>query len=192
MDEEKKMKPLVSIVIIEFYSLEEIKKCVTAAQNACKDLEYEIIISSNSCYDKNGKKEALNRIPFVRWLFNEENKGFAYGMNIGMKHATGDFVIISNPDSRILAGLREAIDFMTKNPWIGAIGPKIINDKGEIQDSCRKDLYPSRFIIRNIKRLLLNKSNNPDYPQHLNKLFPVDWIVGGFILIRYDVSLVSH
>ena len=46
-----------SFVIIEYHSIDDILKCVTAIQNLNLDFEYEIIVSSNSQYNKDQKKK---------------------------------------------------------------------------------------------------------------------------------------
>ena len=49
------MSPIVSIVIVEYNSIEEIQKCVKHITEHL-DVPHEIIISSNSCYDEKTRK----------------------------------------------------------------------------------------------------------------------------------------
>lgn len=43
--------------------------------------------------------------------FNAENGGFAYAMNQGLKVATGDILVIMNPDVRLKSGIGEMVEY---------------------------------------------------------------------------------
>ena len=81
----------ISIVIIEYNSLNNIKDCVDKILSKCKSVKYEIIVSSNSCYDKQIQLEILKNFSNCKWVFNPKNGGFAYGMNQGLSIATGRY-----------------------------------------------------------------------------------------------------
>ena len=135
------MNAQLSIIIVEYCSEEEIYKCINSI-SASLHVPYEIIVSSNSCYGEERQnairsKSANN----VRWIFNEKNGGFAYAMNQGLKAATGKFLIIMNSDCIVGRGIDEMMLFMQQHPDIGAAGPQIkdnngnilfVNEKGEI------------------------------------------------------------
>ena len=124
----------LSIVIVEYHSLEEIDKYLKKV-SSLNDIE--IIVSSNSLYSQSEKEYILKKYTGCIWQFNEKNGGFAYAMNKGLAIATGDILIISNPDCSIQYGLKEMAEFLTTHPEIGAIGPKIVDNENNIQDSCR-------------------------------------------------------
>ncbi len=102
---------MISIVVIEFNSLEEINRCISAIKQRCTDVDYEIIVSSNSCYPKIKQDLILQSYPDVLWCFNERNGGFGYGMNQGLKSASGDFLVVMNPDVILKGKISILVDF---------------------------------------------------------------------------------
>ena len=48
------------------------------------------------------QKSLQKNYPNLVWRFNYQNKGFAYGMNNGIKLSNGEFIVIQNPDSKII------------------------------------------------------------------------------------------
>jgi N-acetylglucosaminyl-diphospho-decaprenol L-rhamnosyltransferase len=175
--------PYVSFVIIEYFSVDKVYECAESLKSSLTEITYEIIISSNSCYDVKTQASLIQKFPDIRWIFNEKNGGFAYGMNQGLKQAEGTFLAISNPDVVVIDGLMPMINFMKSRSNIGAIGPMFTDFEGNVQDSCRS--YPSlqslltRFIRRFMGKGEIVYENNMDYSQ----IQTVDWIAGAFILV---------
>ena len=177
----------LSIIIIEYNSIDEIRAAVLAFQDAIHETEFEIIISSNSCYPPTQHQELRDSIPLAKWIFNEKNGGFAYGMNQGMKQAKGDFLLISNPDVRLKTPLKPALEFMKQHPEVGALGAQILDTYGNIQDSCRNFMWPVEMICRQMIRLITSKDVLLNKRFDYEKIQPVDWVIGAFILTRRNV-----
>ncbi len=176
----------LSIVIIEFYSIDEIKHCITAIAKSCVDINYEIIVSSNSSYDKEKQKQILKVFPKTTWLFNKINGGFAYGMNQGLKIAKGRYLAIANPDTKIVKGFREMIDFMELHKDIGAIAPQIRDSDGNIQDSCRHYVSVQELILRQAKRFFFKQKSILYTAFDYSKTQTVDWVIGAFIMVSRE------
>lgn len=180
-------KVILSFVIIEYYSIDDISKCIYSISDACNNLNYEIIVSSNSCYCKERQDELIQGFPMVRWSFNPENGGFAYGMNQGLRLAKGDYLTILNPDVKFKTGLSGMIQFMKEHPEVGAIAPEIKNAEGDIQDSCREYVTFPGLICRTFRRIIKREkavlSNGFDY----SSVQTVDWVIGAFIMVRRNI-----
>lgn len=172
----------LSIIVIEYKSLEEITGFVEKAKVALRDVDYEIIVSSNSLYSLPQQLKVKDSFPNIRWIFNDRNGGFAYGMNRGLEIAEGNYLMIANPDLVIKSGVREGIDFLRDHVEVGAIGPVIKDSDGEIQDSARPFVTLPRWIFRQFKRVLGWKDKY-DY----SFIQPVDWVIGACILMKKDV-----
>ena len=151
----------ISVVVVEYHSLDEIRRCIKAFKDAVPGIE--IIVSSNSQYNEEGQRRLVEEIPDCKWRFNEKNGGFAYAMNEGLKVAVGDYLIISNPDCVVNHGIENMAEFLSSHPEIGAIAPRIIDESGNLQDSCREYITLPRFIGRQIQRIFkhldLSKEN---------------------------------
>lgn len=176
------MNELLSIVIVEYRSIDEIDTCVRNIE-ANMDVPYEVIVSSNSCYTEEEKKAINISNSNVRWIYNAENGGFAYAMNEGLKVAKGDYLVIMNSDCIINSGLSEMMSFMETHPEVGALGPQMRDAEGNIQDTARPYVTPYRFFKRQLIRVIGRKvsilNKNMDY----SKVQTVDWVIGAFIMV---------
>lgn len=171
----------LSIIVIEYKSLDDIKLFQEQVKQSVKRVDYELIVSSNSQYNISLQETIKQQYPDIIWVFNEKNGGFAYGMNRGLELATGDYLMIANPDLKIKTGLAEAILFLHKQPFVGAVGPLIKDEKGGQQDSARSYLTLNSWVKRNTKRIL-GKEEIYDY----SKIRTVDWLIGACILMTRE------
>ena len=171
----------LSIIIVEYRSLDEIENCIKSIRNNVGVL-HEIIVSSNSEYSSEEKERILSIYSDAVWIFNSRNGGFAYAMNEGLKIAKGNYLAIMNSDCTINSSLSEMVAFMNKHPFVGAIAPKMLDNDGNVQDTARKYVSLPRYITRQIVRLLKHKTcilEKMDY----NKVQTVDWLIGAFIMV---------
>lgn len=173
----------LSIVIVEYNSIQEIQTCVAALKKHIR-VPFEVIVSSNSCYGKEERKKfGKDSDGHVRWLFNARNGGFAYAMNEGLKVAGGRYLAIMNSDCTFCSDIDPMVRFMEQHPEIGAIAPQMKDAKGNIQDTARPYVSLTRYIIRQFKRVLRHKvsilSDTMDYA----KVQTVDWLIGAFIMV---------
>ncbi|MDB4792970.1 glycosyltransferase family 2 protein [bacterium] len=174
---------IASFVILEYHSIDDVTTCISAIRRLDLRFEYEIIVSSNSTYDREQQRKLLEMDWGVQWTFNRCNNGFAYGMNCGIRKAKGKFLILQNPDTQIIKGDLGEVFSMIERGRVGVVGPKIVNSKNEIQDSCRSFMTPTillqRFYFRYVKRLQNITKKNFDY----SKMQTVDWVIGGFMIV---------
>lgn len=178
---------VISFVIVEYFSIEDIEVCISSIVANCGENAYEIIISSNSLYESDMQDAIQTKYTKCKWVFNAKNGGFAYAMNQGLQAAIGDVLIILNPDVRIRFGLDEMVKYMYENQRIGAIAPKIISKNGIIQDSYRDFITPLNFVIRHVRRFF-NRDNLLDMKEPIS----VDWVIGAFVMMTKEVySLVD-
>ena len=95
--------------------------------------EYEILLVDNGSTD--GSVEYLkNNFPSVKIIENQENLGFAEGMNVGMRSASGAYVILLNIDARVPSDFIEAlVERASGDPLIGSVGCRLIQEEGLIK-----------------------------------------------------------
>ena len=176
----------LSFIIIEYYSISEISTSCASIQNSIlPELDYEIIISSNSVYPQEKRRGIQEKNQGLKWVFNARNGGFAYAMNEGLKVSTGDILITMNPDVKIKVGLPEMVNYLISDASIGLIAPRIVSSKGIAQDSYRDFITPVRFIKRHCVRLLHREGNC-----NTNRISQVDWVIGAFMVmtkVSYEV-----
>lgn len=173
---------VVSFVIVEYFSIEDIEGCIPSIIANYSDNAYEIIISSNSLYEVEIQHAIQMKYTKYKWIFNTKNGGFAYAMNQGLQAAIGDILIILNPDVRVRFGLCEMVKYMYENHRVGAIAPKIVNKNGIVQDSYRDFITPLNFVFRHMRRFL-NRDNSLDIKEPIS----VDWVIGAFVMMSKEV-----
>ena len=178
------MKNILSVVIVEYHSIKEIMQCVTSFKTYI-NIPYEIIVSSNSCYTEQQQENIDQSDANVRWLFNERNGGFAYDMNEGLRQAKGDYLVIMNSDCTLESDLGKMMDFMAKHPKVGAIAPQMKDSDGNIQDTARPYVNVSRYVVRQLKRIIGKRESVLDHMDY-NRVQTVDWLIGAFIMVSRE------
>lgn len=170
----------LSFIIIEYHSVEDILACSSSIQENMEKTSYqfEIIVSSNSLYDSEKRKQLLAAHSRCKWIFNDKNGGFAYAMNQGLKMATGKILVIMNPDVRLKFGVGVMIEYFATHEEIGLMAPMIRNASGDIQDSYRHFITPWRFGARHLGRVI-----KKPFPKAYDSPIKVDWVCGAFMMI---------
>ena len=176
---------VLSVVIVEYHSIDEVQACVAALRRRI-GVAHEIIVSSNSCYDEKKQKEIEAEHQGVVWVFNARNGGFAYAMNEGLKNARGTFLAIMNADCIFESPLDEMIHFMRQHPEVGAVAPRMHDPQGNIQDTARPYVTLPRFVWRQARRLAGHKSSILNRRMDYDQIQTVDWVIGAFIMVSRE------
>lgn len=167
----------ISVILLEYHSIDEIKTAVEAIRRHDKDCE--IVVSSNSLYNAEEQKKAIATIPDAQWTFNEENGGFGYGMTMGANVATGEYVVFLNSDVILKDDFSKMINYLEGHKNIGLIAPELVDENGIVQDSYRNTITPWNFVWRHVERLLHVKRD-----QKQTEPMIVDWVIGAFMLTK--------
>ncbi len=89
-----------------------------------------------------------NSFPDVKLIANIDNHGFAAANNQGLEIATGDKLLLLNPDTIILD---RAIDVMSEwldaHPDVGCVGCQVFEDPETIQLTCFADPGPLSLAV---------------------------------------------
>jgi GT2 family glycosyltransferase len=120
----------ISVIIVSYNVRYFLAQCICSVQTALKDIMGEIIVIDNASTD--GTAHQLPPLfPFIHWILNDENIGFAKANNQGMAIAKGKYVLCLNPDTLIPAHFfKELITFAEQQPQLGAVGVKMIDGAG--------------------------------------------------------------
>ena len=101
------MKPLISIISINYNSLEVTCEMLDSVRANSYD-DIEVIVVDNASKE-NPKVRIESVYPEVVFVRSEENLGFAGGNNLGLQYATGDYFFFLNNDAVLTNGCIEAI-----------------------------------------------------------------------------------
>lgn len=118
----------VSVIIVNYNTLELTKNTIDSVMKKTKDLNYEIILVDNASTDGSVKffeKEYKNKIIFIK---NNENLGFGRANNKGIEVARGKYVFLLNSDTLLINNaIKILFDFMEKNEKCGACGGNLFD-----------------------------------------------------------------
>lgn len=105
------MQPEVSILIVNYHTVPELKRCLQSLA-AQQSVSLEVIIVDNSV-DKSEQNELQNLSDrHVKCLFSDKNLGFGRANNLAASYATAELLLILNPDTYLQSEtlLRRYID----------------------------------------------------------------------------------
>jgi GT2 family glycosyltransferase len=123
----------LSIIIVNWNTRDLLRNCLRSIKASSGAAGFETIVVDNNSSD--GSREMVaSEFPQVKLLNSGANLGFAKANNIGLQHATAPLVLYLNPDTEVRREtLSQMMKFMHENKGIGALGCKIRNLSGTLQ-----------------------------------------------------------
>ena len=154
-------------------------------------LTTEIIVVDNASTD--GSVDMVRaEFPGVHVIVNAVNRGYAGGNNDGIAAAAGRYILILNPDTRVLGdALPAMVAYADARPGVGALGPQLLNPDGSVQSSRRRfptlvtALFESTWLQSLAPRSVLNHYYLLDRAD--DAIQEVDWLTGACLLVRRQV-----
>lgn len=136
----------VSIVIVSWNTVDLLRRCLVTLKDeiaGTPSCDVEVFVVDNNSKDGSAEMVALEH-DWVNLTVNSDNLGFAKANNQALVRASGDYLLLLNPDTEIQKGtLNTLLTFLDKNPRAGVVAPKLLNSDGSIQRSCRQ--FPTFF-----------------------------------------------
>ena len=123
----------VSVLIVSWHSREPLARALAALSAAPPACPTEIIVIDNASQD--GTAEMIARdFPSVRCIASSRNLGFAGGVNAGRRHATGQYLLLLNPDAEPRAGaLERLVSTLEHDRALGAAAGRLVDADGRTQ-----------------------------------------------------------
>lgn len=152
-----------------------IADCLQSVYSATnQNLNFGVIVVDNNSKDDTCAILAKQNLPNFYVSQNSENLGFAKACNQGIRRATGNVVLLLNPDI-IVSGnaIEDTHHFLCSHDDIGVVGCKLLNPDGSLQYSCRQ--FPTVF------GMLTGALG-------LAKMFPKSRLFGQFFLTHFDYA----
>lgn len=178
----------LSIVVVGYKSEDTIVPFLDSIQKSRDGLNKEVVVVDNYPADKCA--EFARKHPLKpKVLINTENVGFSRAINWGIKESHGKYILIINPDTRIIGNaLKLLVDFAESHPILGAVAPKLLYNDGKIQPS----VYMFPTIGNAIRFYFFGQKNrfNKYYPG--NKTTKVDIaVMAAFLVPRTTINQVG-
>lgn len=182
----------LSIIIVNWNSVNYLKECLKSILQETKGIEFEIIVVDNASYDGSDKMIATE-FPVVKFVQNNENGGFAKANNLGFKYSLGRNLLFLNPDTLIIgSAIRDMLEFLDSRPDAGAVGCKLLYSDLTLQ---LHSVQPYPTFINQVLDIDYLKNNWPHWKlwglkalnQENNQPEKVEVVPGACLMIKRDV-----
>lgn len=191
----------LSIVIVSHNHAPFLPTCLESLEPAMQHLDTEVFVVDNCSTD--GSAQLVHRhLPEAHLIVNDQRRGFAANNNAGIRSATGDFILLLNPDTQVIGdALETLVAYMRSHADVGICGAQLRFPDGTIQPSCRRFPTVRSVLARRtfLRRFLWNSSLNRHHlmeEMDHDQTQAVDWMLGACLLARReaiaDVGLMDE
>lgn len=173
----------VSIIIVNYNTLELLRNCINSIKEHTAIISYEIIVVDNASSDGSSAM-IMTQFPDVVLILSETNLGFGNANNLGVTKAKGKYVFLLNSDTLIIDNsINTLFNFMeddaSKN--IGMCGGNLLT-KNLMPNHSYSMYYPTllnHFLYRIHLTIFLN-TNSYNFS---NEIKDISIIVGADIFM---------
>jgi len=127
----------LSIIIVTWNSSREIGDCLRSVF-AQEGVSPEVFVIDNASTDTTREVVKGLQLP-LRTVWNDTNRGFSAAVNQGIAQATGEHLLLLNPDTELAPGALSAMrSYLRAHPEVGVAGGTVVNADGSVQPSVRR------------------------------------------------------
>ena len=132
---------MISVIIVNYNTLELTSQCVSSILVNVKSVHYEIIVVDNASTIDNPQL-LKERFPSIKLVCNETNLGFAKGNNVGVSVSSGEEILLLNSDTLLLDDvLAKTSKLLQSEKNIGIVTCRLQFPDGKVQHNCQP--FPS-------------------------------------------------
>jgi hypothetical protein len=194
----------LAIVIVNYNTRHLLRDCLNSIFESKVNFVYRVCVVDNHSPDDSASM-VRQAFPQVHLIESDENHGYAYANNLGLRAMNLDlsqpsdappprFALLLNPDTILPpSALQEMLDFMTAHPDAGAAGPRLVLPNGELDRACRRSFPSPEVAFYRLTGLSFLFPRSQRFGRYnLTHLDPsitteVDSVVGAFMLVRGEV-----
>ncbi len=182
----------VSIIIINYNTLELTKNTINSVIEKTQGIKYEIILVDNASADGSieyFEEKYRNKIIFLK---NRENLGFGRANNKGIEIAKGKYVFLLNSDTLLINNaIKILFEYMELNPKVGVCGGNLYD--GELNPthsylkkipSIKTEINYFFNILGKIVKKISKKRDDFNYSESARE---VGYITGADMMIRKSI-----
>lgn len=171
--------PNVSVIIVNYNSGSYALDCIRSLAGQ-RDVNLEIIVVDNASKDNSLELFTANLPDEVLLIKSPENLGFGRANNLAASRASGDFLLLLNPDTKIddPHAIKKLLETLLRQPKLGLLAPAV--------DEPRKNKQV-------LPRYRYPAANQLRYTQRLKQLpGKIAWVLGACMLIKRSVYNEIH
>ena len=180
----------LTVIIVNYNVRYFLGQCLLSVQKAAEGLEVEVFVVDNNSVDGSAAM-VQEKFPWVKLIANGENTGFSRANNQAMRLASGEYVLLLNPDTVVQEDtFRQVICFMDEHPDAGGLGVRMVDGKGNFLPESKRGLPTPAVAFYKIFGLAALFPRSPRFGRyHLGNLSPdavheIEILSGAFMLMR--------
>jgi len=168
----------LSIVIPTYNAHEWIEQCLDSIRLHGPGSDYELLVVDDKSTDDTAAI-VREKFPDVRLFPNEKNVGFGRTVNVGLRAASGTYILVLNNDTWMHEGALDAMmAYLDEHSDTGVVGPKVLSGDGSLQQQCRRRIpTPAAALL---------------YFSGVAKLFPKNPKVAGYLMTAADENQTTE
>lgn len=160
---------------------------------ASESLTHEVFVVDNNSVD--GSVGLIkDKFPQIKLIENKVNTGFSVANNQAIKQATGEYILLLNPDTVVQEDtFTKIVAFMDAHPQAGGLGVKMLDGQGNFAPESKRGLpTPAVAFYKMFGFSKLFPKSKQFGKYHLtylpeNEINEIEVISGAFMLIRKSV-----
>lgn len=173
----------ISVLVVSYRVPALLGRCLGSLADA-----HEIVVVDNASND--GSAELVRaRFPKATLIAWEENRGFSAAVNAAAAAATGDKLLVLNPDTELASGalsdMERALDTAGEDVW--AMGFRQVDSEGAFQLA----VGPAPSLVGELVRMVVQRRLDAGdrwlgrlVDRWLGKTRDVSWVGGSALLVR--------
>lgn len=181
----------ITVSIVNWNTKEELSECINSVLQQDGTVSFEVIVVDNASTDGSVDHIKAQFGDKITLIENSANLGFGAAHNIAIQRSRGRYVLLLNPDGRMLEPdvLSKMVGYMDAHDDIGMMGPKILNPDNSLQYSARHFPNMAAGLFRHtvFGKLFPNNRFVREYLmtdwKH-DQVTDVDWLSGSALVAR--------
>jgi N-acetylglucosaminyl-diphospho-decaprenol L-rhamnosyltransferase len=176
----------LDVVIVSYRSADLLQRCLESLRENGPSREMRVHVVDNGT---DPETTALMERDFsdMKLTSLAENTGFSAGNNLGIDAGRSPYVLVLNPDTRVLPGaLDRLLALMDDSPRVGMCGPRLELDDGTFDHASKRSFPTPLSALGHFSGIGRSMEGGAlaDYRAPETESGPVDAVNGAFMLIR--------
>lgn len=179
---------MLSIIITHHKTPELLDLCLSSIKKTAKNIRKELIVVDSE-FEERTEGLIRERYPEVKFVPFKKNLGYSKIVNVGLKKAKGDYILILNADIIILEGsISRMLKYMKNHPGVGILAPQLLDFTNNVQISCFSKpslgaILARRTFLGKLKwgKKVLNRFTISNWDRKSIK--EVDWVQGSAMMV---------
>jgi N-acetylglucosaminyl-diphospho-decaprenol L-rhamnosyltransferase len=177
-----------SVVIVNYRAYEHLTNCLDSLTPFGAQVDVVVVDHQT---DARSLQPLSTRFPWVRFIPESGNPGFAAGVNRGVRETASEYVLLLNPDCIVSGDPRPLASWLADHPSAAVCGAIVREADGSIQASARRFPGITTGLAGRTSWLTRVWPRNPLTKRNLVGSLPtapaeVDWVSGACMMVRRD------